>query len=222
MLSVAWGVLRRDLHIALRRRSVIAWYLFFFILVVALFPLGMQADNTLLSAVAPALIWMALLLSSLLSLQSVFQDDFEDGTLDQYLLSPAPLALIVLAKIIAHWLSGGLIAVFVSPLLFFLLGLPTQAFGPSLAALALGTPLLALIGAIGAGLTLSLPQSGILLSLLIFPLYVPVMIFGAGTMHAAITGLPVAGPLYLLAALLVLGLTLAPLAIAAALRINLE
>ncbi len=222
MLSAAWAVLRRDLRLMFRQRGVVARHVLFYVLVVALFPLGTQAGAGILLPVAPALVWMALLLAALLSLQRLFQPDFEDGTLDQYLLSPAPLALIVLAKAVAHWLGGGLIATMVSPLLLFLLGLPAHAFLPSLAALLLGTALLALIGAIGAGLTLALPRAGLLLSLLIFPLYVPVLIFGAGAMHAAIAGLPVAEPLYLLGALLVLGVTLAPLAIAAALRISLE
>ena len=221
MLSAVWAVLCRELTLTLRQRGAVAQHVLFYGLVVTLFPLGTQSDAATLRIVAPAVIWMALLLSTLLSLQRLFQPDFEDGTLDQYLLSPTPLALIVLAKVTAHWLGGGLIAVLISPILLFLFGLPAKAFIPGLVALLLGTPTLALIGAIGTGLTLSLPRAGLLLCLLIFPLYVPVMIFGAGVMHAATVGLPVAGPLYLLAAMLALAVTLAPLAIAAALRISL-
>lgn len=222
MLSIIRIIAWRELCLTLRQRGVLAQYVLFFVLVVALFPLGTQVNPALLTDMAPAIVWMALLLASLLSLQRLFQPDFEDGTLDQYLVSPAPLALVVLTKVMAHWLGSGFIAVLVSPVLLFLLGVPPRAFLPSLAALLLGTPLLSLIGAIGSGLTLALPRAGLLLSLLIFPFYVPVIIFGGGTMHAAANGLPVAGPLYLLAALLVLAMTLAPLAIAAALRISLE
>lgn len=222
MLSIIRTVLQRELRLAMRQRGVMAQHVLFFVLIVALFPLGTQVDASTLRDVAPAIIWMALLLASMLSLQRLFQPDFEDGTLEQYLISPAPLSLIVLAKVVAHWLSSGLISVMIAPVLLFLLGLPIRAFLPSLTALLLGTPLLSLIGAIGTGLTLALPRAGMLLSLLIFPLFVPVLVFGGGVMHAATIGLPTAGPLYLLGAMLALGITLAPPAIAAALRISRE
>lgn len=222
MLAVFWSVLRRDLLLAFRQRGVLVHHLLFFILVVALFPLGTQADSSVLVSVSPALIWMAVLLAALLSLQRLFRPDFEDGTLEQYLLSPEPLAIIALAKVAAYWLASGLVFVIASPLLALLLGVPAGAVPVIMVSLLLGTPTLGLVGAIGTALTLSLPRAGLLLSLLIFPLYVPVLIFGAGAMRAAIAGLPYAGALYLLAALLVLGITAAPLAIAAALRISLE
>jgi len=222
VLAVFWAVLRRDLLLAFRQRGVLVHHLLFFILVVALFPLGTQADSTVLVSVSPALIWMAVLLAALLSLQRLFRPDFEDGTLEQYLLSPEPLAIIALAKVTAYWLASGLIFVIASPLLVLLLGVPAGAVPVIMASLLLGTPTLGLVGAIGTALTLSLPRAGLLLSLLIFPLYVPVLIFGAGAMRAAIAGLPYAGALYLLAALLALSITAAPWAIAAALRISLE
>jgi heme exporter protein B len=215
-------VLRRDLVVAFRIRGVLVHHLLFFVLVVVLFPLGTQADRKVLVNISPALIWMAVLLAALLSLQRLFRSDYEDGTLEQYLLSPEPLALIALAKVTAYWLVSGLMFVIVAPLLVLLLGVPVHAVPIMMAALALGTPTLGLVGAIGTALTLSLPRAGLLLSLLVFPLYVPVLIFGAGAMRAAIAGLPSAGALYLLAALLVLGITAGPWAIAAALRISLE
>lgn len=215
-------MLRRDLLLAFRQRGVLVHHLLFFVLVVALFPLGTQADSAVLVSVSPALIWMAVLLAALLSLQRLFRPDYEDGTLEQYMLSPEPLALIALAKVSAYWVASGLVFVVASPLLVLLLGVPAHAVGVIMASLLLGTPTLGLVGAIGTALTLSLPRAGLLLSLLIFPLYVPVLIFGAGAMRAAIAGLPYAGALYLLASLLVLAVTLAPWAIAAALTISLE
>ena len=222
MLSVFWAVLRRDLLLAFRQRGVLVHHLLFFLLVVALFPLGTGADAAILVIVSPALIWMAVLLAALLSLQRLFRPDYEDGTLEQYLLSPEPLALVALAKVAAYWLASGLVFVLASPLLVLLLGVPAGALPVIMGSLLLGTPTLGLVGAIGTALTLSLPRAGLLLSLLIFPLYVPVLIFGAGAMRAAISGLPAAGALYLLGALLALGITTAPFAIAAALKISVE
>ncbi|RJS92074.1 heme exporter protein CcmB [Salinisphaera sp. Q1T1-3] len=222
MGGVFGAVLARDLRISLRQRGTLVHHLLFFVLVVALFPLGTNTDETILVAVAPALIWMSVLLSILLSLQRLFRADHDEGVLTQYLVSPEPLALIALAKVVAYWLISGFVYVLAAPLLVLLLGVPVHALGAMIAALALGTPVLALIGAIGVALTLSLPRAGLLLSLLVFPLYVPVLIFGAGAMRAAIVGLNYAGALYVLAALAVLAITLAPWAIAAALRIGSE
>lgn len=222
MLSVFIAVLRRDLQLALRQRGVLVHHLLFSILVIVLFPLGTAAHSDMLVAISPALLWIAVLLASLLSLQRLFRPDYEDGTLEQFLLSPEPLPVIALARVTAHWLVSGLIFVLVSPLLAVFLGVPGAAIPVIMLSLLLGTPTLGFIGAIGTALTLSLPRAGLLLSLLIFPLYVPVLIFGAGAMRAAIAGLPFAGPLYLLGALLTLSLTLAPWGIAAALRISLE
>jgi len=222
VLSVFWAVLRRDLLLAFRQRGVLVHHLLFFLLVVALFPLGTGADAAILVIVSPALIWMAVLLAALLSLQRLFRPDYEDGTLEQYLLSPEPLALVALAKVAAYWLASGLVFVLASPLLVLLLGVPAGALPVIMGSLLLGRPTLGLVGAIGTALTLSLPRAGLLLSLLIFPLYVPVLIFGAGAMRAAISGLPAAGALYLLGALLALAVTTAPFAIAAALKISVE
>lgn len=222
MLSVFIGVLRRDMRLVFRQRGVVVHQLLFSILVVVLFPLGTAADSTMLVTISPALLWIAVLLASLLSLQRLFRPDYENGTLEQFVLSPEPLAIIALGRVTAQWLSSGLVFVFISPLLAVLLGVPADAIPVIMCSLLLGTPTLGFIGAIGTALTLSLPRAGLLLSLLIFPLYVPVLIFGAGAMRAAIAGLPYAGPLYLLAALFTLSLTLAPWAIAAALRISLE
>ncbi|MDN5862859.1 MAG: heme exporter protein CcmB [Salinisphaera sp.] len=217
-----FALLRRDLLLLLRQRGELLHYLVFFILVVALFPLGTRPTPEMLLAVTPALLWMGALLAALLSLQRLFRPDLEDGTLEQILLSDEPLALLVLAKVTAYWLGAGLVLVLLGPLLALLMGVPVAALPVIMLSLLLGTPTLGLIGAIGVALTLGLARSGMLLSLLVFPLYVPVLIFGAGAMRAAIAGLEVAGPLYLLAALLVLALTLAPLAAAAALRITME
>jgi len=222
MLTVFRAVLRHDLRLALRQRGALVHHLLFAVLVVVLFPLGTAVDSATLTAIAPALLWIAVLLASVLSLQRLFRPDYEDGTLEQFLLSCEPLPIIVLARVTAHWLSSGLVYVVIAPVLAMLLGVPAQAIPVILYALLLGTPTLGFIGAIGTALTLSLPRAGLLLSLLIFPLYVPVLIFGAGAMRAAIDGLPHAGPLHLLGALLTLSLTLAPWAIAAALRISLE
>lgn len=222
MLKVFAGVLRRDLQLALRQRGVLVHHLLFAILVIVLFPLGTAADSAMLVTVSPALLWIAVLLASLLSLQRLFRPDYEDGTLEQFVLAAEPLPLIALARVLAHWLVSGLVFVVVSPLLAVLLGVPADAIPVIVYSLLLGTPTLGFIGAIGTALTLSLPRAGLLLSLLIFPLYVPVLIFGAGAMRAAIAGLPYAGPLYFLGALLTLSLTLAPWAISAALKISLE
>lgn len=222
MLSVFLGILRRDLRLILRQRGVVVHHLLFSVLVVVLFPLGTAADSAMLVTISPALLWIAVLLASLLSLQRLFRPDYEDGTLEQFLLSPEPLAVIALGRVTAQWLASGLVFVLISPLLAVLLGVPTAAIPVIMASLLLGTPTLGFVGAIGTALTLSLPRAGLLLSLLVFPLYVPVLIFGAGAMRAAIAGLPYAGPLYLLGALLTLSLTLAPWAIAAALRISME
>lgn len=216
------AILQRDLLLLLRQRGELLHNLLFFILVVCLFPLGTRPAPDLLLAVTPALVWVAALLAALLSLQRLFRPDFEDGTLEQMLLARQPLALLVLAKVLAYWFGAGLVFVLAAPLVVLLLGVPLAAVPAIMLSLLLGTPALGLVGAIGVALTLSLPRAGLLLSLLVFPLYVPVLVFGAGAMHAAITGLPVAPPLYMLAGIFVLALTLAPLAAAAALRISLE
>lgn len=216
------ALLRRDLLLAFRHRGELANPLIFFLMVVTLFPLGVSPEVGLLRKIAPGVIWIAALLSALFSLESLFRSDFDDGALEQLLLSPQPLPLLVLAKVLAHWLVSGLPMLLFAPLLALLLSMPAQAIEVLLATLALGTPLLSLIGAVGVALTVGLRRGGLLLTLLILPLYIPVLIFATSAVSAAASGVPVAGQLYLLAALLIVALMLAPLAIAAALRISLS
>lgn len=216
------ALLRRDLSLAFRHRGELANPLIFFLMVVTLFPLGVSPDVELLRRIAPGVIWIAALLSALFSLESLFRSDFDDGALEQLLLSPQPLAVLVLAKVLAHWLVSGLPMLLLAPLLAMLLAMPAGSIGVLMASLALGTPLLSLIGAVGVALTVGLRRGGLLLTVLVLPLYVPVLIFSTGAVTAAGAGLPVSGQLYLLAALLTLAITLAPFAIGAALRISLS
>lgn len=215
-------VLRRDLTLALRRRAEIMNPLMFFVIVVTLFPLGLGPDPNLLQTLAPGVIWVAALLAAMLSLESMFHSDFEDGSLEQLIMSSNPLSLTILAKIIAHWLLTGLPLMILAPFLAVLLRMPSDAIPVLIVTLALGTPTLSLIGAIGVALTVGLRRGGVLVSLLILPLYIPVLIFGAGAVDSAAGGLPVSAHLYLLGALLALAASLAPLAAAAALRISVE
>jgi heme exporter protein B len=215
-------LLRRDLVLAFRRRAEMINPLLFFVLVSSLFPLGIGADPVLLQKVGAGVIWVAALLAALLSLDGIFRSDFEDGTLEQFLLSAHPVSILVLAKVCAHWLITGLPLLLVAPLLAMLLNLPATATGTLLITLALGTPVLSLIGAVGVALTVGLRKGGMLLSLLVLPLYVPVLIFAANAVDTAGAGLPVVAHLSLLSALLALSLTLSPVATAAALRISLS
>jgi heme exporter protein B len=212
----------RDLRIALRRRSDTVAALVFFVIVVSLFPLGVGPEPGLLRSMAPGVVWVAALLASMLSLSRMFADDFADGTLEQLLLAATPLPLLVAAKIAAHWLCSGLLLALLSPLLALQFDLPAHSAGVLLLSLLLGTPLLSLIGAIGAALTVGVRGAGVLLSLLVLPLYVPVLIFGAGAVDAGSAGLGVMAHFSLMGAMLVLAAFLAPLAAAVALRIALE
>jgi heme exporter protein B len=221
-VNAAWIILKRDLLLAFRHRSELINPLLFFAIVVSLFPLSLEPDPAILATIGAGVIWVAALLATLLSLDFVFRADFEDGTLEQMLLSPAPTAALVGAKVLAHWLIAGLPLIIMAPLLGVMMNLPGPAISALLATLSIGTPVLSLIGAIGAALTVALRRSGVLLSLLVLPLYIPVMIFGASAVGDAAAGLPISAPLWFIGALLVLALTLAPLAIAAALRISLE
>jgi len=214
------ALLRRDLTLAYRRRSQLANPLVFFTIVVSLFPLGVGPDEALLQTFAPGILWVAALLAAMLSLDSMFRSDFEDGTLDQLLLSPFPLPLLVLAKVLAHWLVTGLPLLLLAPLLGLLLHLDGGTLLYVVATLALGTPVLSLVGAIGTALTVGLSRGGVLLSLLVLPLYIPVLVFAAGAVTGAGAGLDVTAELALLGALLALALALAPPATAAALRIR--
>jgi heme exporter protein B len=215
-------LIRRDLILAMRHRAEMANPLLFFILVTSLFPLGIGANPELLRAVGPGVIWVAALLAALLSLDSVFRSDFEDGTLEQYLLSSHPVSVLVLAKVLAHWLITGLPLLLVSPLLGILLDLPATAITILALTLLLGTPVLSLIGAVCVALTVGLRKGGMILSLLVLPLYVPLLIFASSAVDTAAAGLPVTAHLSLIAALLVLALSLSPFATAAALRVSLS
>src|SRR4051794_30836721 len=222
MLDVLRGVLGRDLLLALRQKSDVAVALLFFVIVASLFPLGVGAEPDLLRAIGPGVIWVAALLSTLLSLGRLFSADHADGTLEQMVLGAAPLGVVVAAKGLAHWLIAGLPLVLIAPLLALQYDLPSGLYGVLALSLLLGTPVLSLIGAIGAALTLGLRGGGVLLALLVLPLYVPVLILGAGSVEMAGAGLEPDGQLLLLGALLVLAAAFSPWATAAALRITME
>ena len=221
-LSAFYILLKRDLTLAYRHRAELANPLLFFIIVVSLFPLGISPESKTLQGIAPGVIWVAALLAAMLSLDSLFRSDFEDGSLEQIALSAHSLPLLVLGKVFAHWLVTGLPLIVLAPFLGILLFLPDTAMLTLIATLALGTPILSLVGAIGVALTVGLRRGGVLLFLLVLPLYIPVLIFAAGAVNEAARGFPVAGQLYFLGALLSLSLTLAPFAVAAALRISLS
>jgi len=217
-----FAVIRRDLVLALRRRSEIANPLLFFILVITLFPLGIGAQPHLLQAIAPGIIWVSALLAAMLSLDSLFRSDFDDGSLEQILLSPHPTSVLVLAKIVAHWLVTGLPLLVVAPLLAVFLGLPGHSLGILLLTLLLGTPVLSLIGAIGVALTVGLRRGGMILSLLVLPLYVPVLIFAGNAVQMASGGLPVDAQINILIAILLMALVLTPWPTAAALKMSIN
>lgn len=215
-------VVRRELRLSFRRPEQLIQPLVFFLIVTTLFPLGLNLQLSLLKEMAPGVLWTAALLSSLLSLESLFKGDADDGTLEQLALSGHSLAVIVIAKTVAHWLLSGAALVVVSPLVAIALGIPEEAYGVMLASLALGTLTLSWLGAIGAALTVGLKRGNVLLSLIVLPLAMPLLIFGAGATDRAISGMSAAGALYFLGSLCIFTCTLAPLAATAALRITLE
>ena len=221
-ISALRTVIRRDLLLALRRRSDVATVLLFFVIVVSLFPFGVGPEPNLLRAIAPGVIWVAALLSCMLALGRLFAADFADGTLEQMLVSATPLGVIVAGKVAAHWLTSGLPLVAIGPVLALQFDLDQSLLGVLALSLLIGTPVLSLIGAIGAALTLGLRGGGVLLALLVLPLYVPVLIFGAGAASASMAGLGFGGQLSLLGAFLLVALVFAPWATAAAIRIALE
>ena len=222
MLDTVRCILYRDLLLAMRRRSDVATALLFFVIVASLFPLGIGAEPDLLRGIAPGVIWVAALLSTLLSLGRLFAADHADGTLEQMLLGAVPLGVLATAKSLAHWLVSGLPLVVIAPLIALQYDLAPGLFGVLALSLLLGTPVLSMIGAIGAALTLGIRGGGVLLSLLVLPLYVPVLIMGAGSVEMAAAGLEPDGQLLVLGALAVFTAAFAPWAIAAALRISLE
>lgn len=222
MGAAAWAVFRRDVLQAWRRRADWATTLFFFVITASLFPLGVGPDPKLLAVMAPGVLWVTALLAAMLSLPRVFAADFADGTLEQLVLAPQPLAAMVLAKVAAHWLLTGLPLALLAPLLGASFGLDGTALSTLCFALLLGTPVLSLVGAVGAALTLGVRGSGVLVAVLVLPLYVPVLIFGAGAVEAVASGTGASGHLSLLGAALLLSLALAPWAAAAAVRIAVE
>lgn len=221
-MSFFFAAVKRDLLLSFRHRNEIVNPLAFFLMVAIMFPLGVSPEPKFLAQVAPGIIWVAALLANLLSVDGIFRTDFDDGALEQILISPKPLILWVLAKIFSHWLISGFCLAFISPLLALMLFLPPKGLFALVVSLLLGTATLSLIGAIGAGLTVGLRKGGILIALLVLPLYIPVLIFGAGTVQAAAMGMQIGGYLALLAAILILAIMLAPFAIIAALKINIR
>jgi len=222
MLDVMLQILQRDLRLAFRRWSELATPLIFFVIIASLFPLAASPDEAQLRSTGAAVIWMSALLSSLLALDGLFRADSEDGTMEQLILGPAPLGLVVLAKIVAHWVVSGLPLLVLAPLVAMSFYLPVAALPNLIAALALATPTLSVLAAIGAALTVSLRAGGTIIGLLILPLTGPVLIFGTRATELAALGEPLAGPLYLLAALAVLSVSLGPPITAAAVRTALE
>lgn len=216
------AIVSRDLVLAMRRRSDVFSTLFFFVIVVSLFPLGIGPEMNTLRLIAPGVVWVAALLASMLALERLFAADHQDGCLEQMLLTPQPLFLLVLGKVVAHWLVTGLPLVLMAPLLGIQYDLSVEALRVLVFSLLLGTPALSLIGAIGAALTLGLRGGGVLVSLLVLPLCIPILIFGAGAVEASVSGLGEQGHLLMLSALLVLSLLFAPLAASAALRVSAE
>lgn len=222
MMNAFTAIVRRDLVLAMRRRSEVANPVLFFILVITLFPLGIGAQPKLLQAIAPGIIWVSALLATMLSLDSLFRSDFDDGSLEQILLSPHPTSVLVLGKIVAHWLTTGLPLLIVAPLLAVFLGLPNHALNILLLTLLLGTPVLSLIGAVGVALTVGLRRGGMILSLLVLPLYVPVLIFASNAVEMASGGLPVTAQVSILISMLLMALVLAPWPTAAALKMSIN
>lgn len=216
-----WGLLRRDLTLSARRLGELGNPVVFFAAVVSLFPLALGADTALLRQAGPGIVWVAALLATLLSLEGLFRADFEDGSLEQLLLSPHPTSVLISAKVLAHWLTTGVPLLVITPLLGVLLQLSPLAQALLFAGLLLGTPTLSLLGSVAVALTLGLPRGGLLVSVLLLPLFAPVLVFGAGAVSSALLEMPVLPYFYMLGAELVLAVTLVPLATAAALRASL-
>lgn len=221
LIACARAQLERDLRLVWRRRSDAMQPILFALMVIALFPLALGSESPMLARIAPGVLWVAVLLAGLLTLDSLFRSDLEDGSLEQLLLSPVPLAWLIAMRVAVHWTVTSLPLLLLTPLFAELLQLPRSLLAPMLLSLALGTPLLSLIGAVVAALTVGIRRSGMLLAVLALPLFLPVLVFGAGAVAAAAQGLPWMGAIYLLAAGLAACLVLAPLAAATALRIAL-
>ena len=219
---IFWHIIKRELQIAMRKQAEILNPLWFFLIVITLFPLVIGPDPELLSRIAPGVAWVAALLSALLSFERLFRDDYIDGSLEQLILTSQPLVLTALAKVLAHWLLTGLPLILLSPIAALLLSLEIPIWWALVLTLLLGTPVLSCLGAIGVALTVGLRKGGVLLSLLVVPLFIPVLIFSASVLDAAGLSLPYNGQLAILGAILAGVMTLSPFAIAAALRISLD
>ena len=219
---IFWNIIKRELQIAMRKQAEILNPLWFFLIVITLFPLVIGPDPKLLSRIAPGVAWVAALLSALLSFERLFRDDYIDGSLEQLMLTSQPLVLTALAKVLAHWLLTGLPLILLSPIAALLLSLEMSIWWALVLTLLLGTPVVSCLGAIGVALTVGLRKGGVLLSLLVVPLFIPVLIFSASVLDAAGLNLPYSGQLAILGAILAGVMTLSPFAIATALRISLD
>lgn len=216
------AVLKRDLLMAFRRRGELANPLVFFVIVLTMIPLAISPSPEQLAKIAPGIIWVMALLATLLSIDGLFQSDYQDGSLEQLLIGPQPVWLLVLAKVLAHWLVTGLPLTILSPLLGVMMSLPEAGYLPMILSLLMGTAALSLIGAIGAALTVSLRRGGLLLSLVVTPLYLPILIFGAGSVQRAVDGFAVGGTLSVVGALLALSLLISPFATSGALKVSMH
>ena len=221
-MTVFWQIIRRDLLLAGRQGASSLLGVAFFVIAVSLFPFAVGPDPVVLASIGAGIIWVSALLATLLSLDRLFQADFEDGSLDVLVMMRQPVAMLVLAKTAAHWLTTALPLIIASPLLAMFMALPGDVFGTLLLSMAIGTPGLSLIGAVGAALTVGMRRGGVLMSLLVLPLYIPILIFGVGAMGAVMMGHDGTSALMLLGAISLFALVLAPLGAAAALRLALE
>ena len=222
LITLFTAIIRRDVMIAVRNRADAANSVAFYVIVFTLFPLAIGQDPTQLQALAPGVIWIAALLATLLGLEGLFRSDFDDGSLEQLLLTTGPVPLLVLGKILAHWCVTGLPLILVTPLLAPMMQLSSLSTAVLLLTLLIGTPILSLVGSIGTALTVGTRRGGILLTLIVLPLYIPVLVFGSTAVQNAGIGLPIAGQIYLLSAMAILALCLTPIAAAAAIKISLN
>ncbi len=222
LLHAVGAVIKRDLLLAYRFRAELINPLAFFVMVITLFPLALGAEIALLKRIAPAIIWVAALLASLMSIESLFRADYDDGSLELMVMTPHPLSILVMAKVMGHWLTSSVPLLFIAPLMGMMLHMDADIIGVLMLTLLLGTPVLSLIGGIAVALTLGLRKGGALLAILVLPLYVPILIFASSAIDAAMTGFPVSGHLSMMCAILFLALTLTPLPTAAALKMSLS
>ena len=222
LLHAFGAVIKRDLLLAYRFRAELINPLAFFVMVITLFPLALGAEIALLKRIAPAIIWVAALLASLMSIESLFRADYDDGSLELMVMTPHPLSILVMAKVMGHWLTSSVPLLFIAPLMGMMLHMDADIIGVLMLTLLLGTPVLSLIGGIAVALTLGLRKGGALLAILVLPLYVPILIFASSAIDAAMTGFPVSGHLSMMCAILFLALTLTPLPTAAALKMSLS